>query len=312
MCFVNAADRALLPSRSRSRLLLERAGRARNECSAARGDGREKKVAPVPRFVMDSLTHHVESVSERFAHLLHMTLSLAFDDVPPSSAAAGAVLVNGQTTAEYVAGIDYRRVVHTLLRFKCAHPQDLPSLFALILVYVRQMKVRLALPLLEQMIVWFDVPNVVYCIAFLAHVWLLDDPLPLADWHGIAEGVVKGVNLNKCVRNCLRILKYRLFVNQTQSRAAMLTLEYADQNRYGEPAHDALLLQKAQPVRGPRGNQEEPPKREPSEPRLSLQSLRAGAGPGRYADLARQRAAQGPAARPSHAPRAPFGPPRRA
>jgi len=303
MCFVNAADRALLPSRSRSKLLLERAARARNECGGERDRVREKKVAPVPRFVMDSLTHHVESVSERFAHLLHMTLSLAFDDVPPS--AAPPVLVNGQTTAEYVAGIDYRRLVNTLLRFKCAHPQDLTSLFALVLVYVRQMKVRLALPLLEQMIVWFDVPNVVYCIAFLAHVWLLDDPLPLADWHGIAEGVVKGVNLNKCVRNCLRILKYRLFVNQTQSRAAMLTLEYADQNRYGE-SHEALLLQKAKPVRGPEERRQE---RDPSEPRLSLQSLRSSGASGRYADLARQRASRSAS---SHAPRAPFAPPRRA
>jgi len=284
MCFVNAADRALVPSRSRSRLLLERAAK-KDDC---------KKKPQVPRVLMDSLTHHVENVSERFAHLLHMTLSLAFDDVPPSG--APLVLISGQSTAEYVASIDYRRIVNSLLRFKCAHPQDLTSLFALILVYLRQMKARSALPLLEQMIVWFDVPNVVYCISFLAHVWLLDDPLPLADWHGLAEGVVKGVNLNKCVRNCLRILKYRLFVNQTQSRAALLTLEYADQNRYTEPSRDdTLLYAKSQPV-----------KKEP-EPRLGLQSLRANA-PGRYSDIsARQRSS-----RNGSAPRAPFAPPRRA
>merc|ERR1740130_2355094 len=106
------------------------------------------------------------------------------------------------------------------------------------------MKARSALPLLEQMIVWFDVPNVVYCITFLAHVWLLDDPLPLTDWHAVAEGVVKGVNLNKCVRNCLRILKYRLFVNQTQSRAALLTLEYAEQ-----PREEFHLMAKSRPVK---------------------------------------------------------------
>jgi hypothetical protein len=285
MCFVNAADRALVPSRSRSRLLLEKAAKRDDAC---------KKKMQVPRVLMDSLTHHVENVSERFAHLLHMTLSLAFDDVPPSG--APLVLISGQSTAEYVASIDYRRIVTSLLRFKCAHPQDLTSLFALCLVYLRQMKARSALPLLEQMIVWFDVPNVVYCIAFLAHVWLLDDPLPLADWHGLAEGVVKGVNLNKCVRNCLRILKYRLFVNQTQSRAALLTLEYADQNRYTEPSRDdTLLFAKSQPA----------PKKEPSEPRLGLQSLRANA-PGRYADIQRQRSSR------STAPRAPFAPPRRA
>lgn len=253
----------------------------------------KERVVPVPRVLMDSLTHHVENVSERFAHLLHMTLSLAFDDVPPSG--APLVLISGQSTAEYVAGIDYRRIVNSLLRFKCAHPQDLTSLFALILVYLRQMKARSALPLLEQMIVWFDVPNVVYCIAFLAHVWLLDDPLPLADWHGIAEGVVKGVNLNKCVRNCLRILKYRLFVNQTQSRAALLTLEYTQENRYGEQRNEDLLAKKAVP--------DKPKERHEDAARNPMASLQRG---GRYADIARHRAAR------SSGSRAPFAPPRRA
>lgn len=285
MCFINAADKALVPSRSRSRLLLERA--VKRDVALCK----EKKVEKVPRHLMDSLSHHVENISERFAHLLHMTLSLAFDDVPPSG--APLVLIGGQSTAEYVASIDYRRIVNSLLRFKCAHPQDLTSLFGLILVYLRQMKARSALPLLEQMIVWFDVPNVVYCVAFLAHVWLLDDNLPLADWHGIAEGVVKGVNLNKCVRNCLRILKYRLFVSQTQSRAALLTLEYADQNRYNEPNRDeTLLVAKSKPVRT---ESTEPP-------RLGLATLRTG----RYAEIARQRSSR------SSGSRAPFAPPRRA
>merc|ERR1719421_1190941 len=297
MCFMSAGDKgALMPSRSRSKLLLE--GRKEQQCKE-----QLKKQVRVPRPLVDAMTQHVEDVSERFAISLHMTLSLAFDDVPPSS--TPLVLVNGQSTATYVASIDYRRIVNTLLRFKCAHPQDLTSLFVLILVYLRQMRSRSALPLLEQMIVWFDVPNVVYCVAFLAHVWLFDEALPLQDWHAIAEGVVKGVNLNKCVRNCLRILKYRLFVNQTQSRAAMLTLEYADQNRYGE-SHEALLLQKAKPVRGPEERRQE---RDPSEPRLSLQSLRSSGASGRYADLARQRASRSAS---SHAPRAPFAPPRRA
>merc|ERR1719482_1772422 len=227
---------------------------------------------------MDSLTHHVESVSERFAHLLHMTLSLAFDDVPPS--AAPAALVNGQPTAEYVAGIDYRRLVNTLLRFKCAHPQDLTSLFALVLVYVRQMKVRLALPLLEQMIVWFDVPNVVYCIAFLAHVWLLDDPLPLADWHGIAEGVVKGVNLNKCVRNCLRILKYRLYPNAKEVRCATLALEYQDKPR---ATVDITGLDPEALIRA----KSNPPIPREEEPRRSRSTAR-------YSELSRHRAASRP------------------
>lgn len=288
MCFVNAAEKALVPSRSRSKLLLERAAK-RDACAL-----QKKAQQQVPRVLMDSLTHHVENVSERFAHLLHMTLSLAFDDVPPSG--APLVLISGQSTAEYVAGIDYRRIVQSLLRFKCAHPQDLTSLFALILVYLRQMKARSALPLLEQMIVWFDVPNVVYCIAFLAHVWLLDDPLPLQDWHTIAEGVVKGVNLNKCVRNCLRILKYRLFVNQTQSRAALLTLEYADQNRYNEPnQQDTLLYSKAMPAKKAEPAPEQPP-------RLGLSTLRTG----RYSEIARQRSTR------SSGSRAPFAPPRRA
>ena len=29
------------------------------------------------------------------------------------------------------------------------------------------------------------------CTCAPCEVWLLDDPLPLADWHGIAEGVVR-------------------------------------------------------------------------------------------------------------------------
>ena len=39
----------------------------------------------------------VHGRSHRFAHLLHMTLSLAFDDVPPS--AAPPVLVNGTSSS---------------------------------------------------------------------------------------------------------------------------------------------------------------------------------------------------------------------
>merc|ERR1719287_81973 len=78
------------------------------------------------------------------------------------------------------------------------------------------------------MVSWFDAPNVIFCIAFLAHVWLFDDSLPLKEWHSLTEGVVRGVNLNKCVRNLLRILKYRLFVTPTQAKAALLSLEYTD------------------------------------------------------------------------------------
>lgn len=178
----------------------------------------------VPRPLHSAVVVEVEGVSERFAHLLHMTLSLAFDDAPVSN-----TLVDSLSMAEYVASVDYRRIVRRLLGFRCCHPEDLTSLFGIVLVYLRQMKRRCLLPLLEQMIVWFDVGNVLYCIAFLAHVWLLDDPLPLSRWHDVAEGVVKGVNLNKCVRNCLRILKHELFVSHTQGRAALLSLEYGKQ-----------------------------------------------------------------------------------
>jgi hypothetical protein len=178
---------------------------------------------PVPRPLVDAMTQHVEDVSERFAISLHLTLSLAFDDAPSSS--ADLVLLNGKSVADYVSAIDYRSIVHALLRFQCCHPQDLESLFVLTLVYLRQMKSRSALPLLEQMIAWFDVSNVVYCNAFLAHVWLFDKTVPLQDWHGIAEGVVKGVDLNKCVRNCLRILQYRLFPNAKAVRCATLALD---------------------------------------------------------------------------------------
>lgn len=296
MCFGSSAvDRQLVPSRSRSRMLVERAIN-QNRPERAAKELLQRKCVPIPRPMVDALTRHVENVSERFAHLLHMTLSLAFDDVAPSG--APAVVINGLPTAEYVASIDYRRIVQSLLRFKCAHPQDLTSLFALILVYLRQMKARSALPLLEQMIVWFDVPNVVYCITFLAHVWLLDDPLPLADWHAVAEGVVKGVNLNKCVRNCLRILKYRLFVNQTQSRAALLTLEYTEKS-VEHPRDDVLLMAKSRPVR-----------EEPERP-LGIAQLRrdSGAPSMRYADIARQRMAR---AQGENRSRAPFAPPRRA
>jgi hypothetical protein len=217
-----------------------------------------------------------------------MTLSLAFDDVPPSS--TPLVLVNGQSTATYVASIDYRRIVHALLRFKCCHPQDLTSLFVLILVYLRQMRSRSALPLLEQMIAWFDMSNVVYCVAFLAHVWLFDEALPLQDWHAIAEGVVKGVNLNKCVRNCLRILKYRLFPNAREVRCASLALEYQEKprNTVDVTGLDPEALLRAKSV----------PREE--EPRRSRSTAR-------YSELSRHRAAS----RPSDSRRAPFAPSRR-
>jgi len=276
MCFVNFGEKSLATRRSRSLLDREK----KEQC--------KKQVLRVSWPLVDALTQHVEDVSERFAHLLHMTLTLAFDDVPPSS--TPLVMISGKSTAEYVAEIDYRRIVHNLLRFKCCHPQDLTSLFALVLVYLRQMKNKSALPLLEQMIVWFDVSNVIYCVAFLSHVWLLDDALPLAEWHNLSEGVVKGVNLNKCVRNCLRILKYRLFVTPTQGRAALVTLEYTEKAReVVEPAIDPAAL-----LRAKTGMQRE----EIPEPRRSRSTVR-------YAELARQRA-QSQRARP------PFAPPRRA
>jgi hypothetical protein len=178
---------------------------------------------------VDAITQNIEDVSERFALSLHLTLTLAFDDVPPSK--AELVLVNGKSMPEYLASVDYRRIVRVLLRFKCCHPEDLTSLFVLTLVYLRRMKSGSALPLLEQMIVWFDVSNVVYCIAFLAHVWLFDKAVRLQDWHDIAEGVVQGVNLNKCVRNCLRILRYLLFPTEKSVRCATLALEYKEKPR---------------------------------------------------------------------------------
>merc|ERR1719161_509307 len=273
----------MMPSRSRSRSLLE--GR-KEQCKEQLKEQLKKQVR-VPRPLVDAITQHVEDVSERFAISLHMMLSLAFDDVPPSS--TPLVLVNGQSTATYVASIDYRRIVHTLLRFKCCHPQDLTSLFVLILVYLRQMRSRSALPLLEQMIAWFDMSNVVYCVAFLAHVWLFDEALPLQDWHAIAEGVVKGVNLNKCVRNCLRILKYRLFPNAREVRCASLALEYQEKprNTVDVTGLDPEALLRAKSV----------PREE--EPRRSRSTAR-------YSDLSRHRAAS----RPSGS-RAPFAPSRR-
>jgi hypothetical protein len=136
------------------------------------------------------------------------------------------------------------------------------------------------------------VSNVIYCVAFLSHVWLLDDALPLSEWHNLSEGVVKGVNLNKCVRNCLRILKYRLFVTPTQGRAALVTLEYTEKARaVVEPAIDPAAL-----LRAKTGMQREE----------SCQELRRSRSTVRYADLARNRAAS------QRASRHPFGPPRRA
>jgi hypothetical protein len=188
-----------------------------------------QKPVRVPRPLVDAMTQQVKDVSERFALSLHLTLSLAFDDAPSSS--ADLVLLNGKSVADYVSAIDYRRIVHVLVRFKCCHLEDLTSLFVLTLVYMRRMKSRSALPLLEQMIVWFDASNVVYCVAFLAHSWLFDKAVPLRDWHEIAEGVVKGVNLNKCVRNCLRILKYELFPSDKAVRCAKLAIEYQERPR---------------------------------------------------------------------------------
>jgi hypothetical protein len=288
MCFVNPGEKAMLPSRSRSRLLLE----GRKEQCKEQLKRQQVRVHSVPRPLVDALTQHVEDVSERFAVSLHFTLSIAFDDVPPSS--ASLVLVNGKPTADYVAAIDYRRIVHSLLRFKCCHPQDLTSLFVLTLVYLRQMKSRSALPLLEQMIAWFDVSNCVYCIAFLAHVWLFDEALPLQDWHGIAEGVVKGVNLNKCVRNCLRILKYRLYPNAKEVRCATLALEYQDKPR---ATVDITGLDPEALIRA----KSNPPIPREEEPRRSRSTAR-------YSELSRHRAASRPS-EPGR--RAPFAPSRR-
>jgi hypothetical protein len=217
-----AKRRSLRENRDCATLALDRALRPKRE---KRGEEKKtEELRSVPRHLSEALVQEVEKVSERFAHLLHITIALAFDDGPPSTC-----LVGGKSLAEYVAAIDYRRIVSKLRSFKCCHPSDLTSLFALVLLYLRQMKRKTLLPLLEQMIVWFDVCNVLYCVAFLAHVWLLDDSLPLSKWHGLAEGVVKGVNLNKCVRNCLRILKHQLYVSPQQIRAALLSLEYGKQ-----------------------------------------------------------------------------------
>lgn len=185
---------------------------------------------------------HIEIVKERFAHLLHITMSLAFDDLPTTREPLH--MPNGETVGEYVQKVDYHRVVSAITRFRVVRdPTDITSFFALALVYLRQMKSAAQLPLLEQMISWFDAPNVVYCIVFLSHVWLFDDSVPLNKWQQLCEGVVRGVNLNKCVRNLLRILKYRLYPTQQQSRAALASLEYSgsDAERKKRSVHSAAV-----------------------------------------------------------------------
>uniref|UniRef100_A0A0G4FKK3 Uncharacterized protein n=1 Tax=Chromera velia CCMP2878 TaxID=1169474 RepID=A0A0G4FKK3_9ALVE len=72
-------------------------------------------------------------------------------------------------------------------------------------------------PLLRQMVSWFDVCNVAFFLAFLAHVYLLDDMIPLRYWGEVlSEGIAKGTNVNKCVRNLLKIRKYRLEIDRVR------------------------------------------------------------------------------------------------
>jgi hypothetical protein len=174
------------------------------------------------RQLIDAETKRVAGLSERFAMLLHLSVA-AFDDLPLDRP---ALMVRGVPVADHALKVDYRRIVSRLVAFKLAEAEDLAALFAVCLVYFRQMLTKTALPLSEQMVEWFGVENVVYCVAFLAHSWLDDESLPLRAWHSLCEGNVQGVNLNKCVRNVLRILKYKLFVQPGAGEASLASLQY--------------------------------------------------------------------------------------
>eukprot|EP00921_Rhytidocystis_pertsovi_P001315 GHVQ01002247.1.p1 GENE.GHVQ01002247.1~~GHVQ01002247.1.p1 ORF type:complete len:838 (+),score=159.02 GHVQ01002247.1:331-2514(+) len=93
------------------------------------------------------------------------------------------------------------------------HEDDIIAVLCTTLAYLQSLDTPSLQPLLRQMIMWFDSCNVIFFLAFLAHVFVLDDTIPLKCWgQRLSEGVAKGSNVNKCVRNLLKLRKYRLDV----------------------------------------------------------------------------------------------------
>ncbi|CEM09647.1 unnamed protein product [Vitrella brassicaformis CCMP3155] len=125
---------------------------------------------------------------------------------------------SGEPLREYLEAFNFGRVSGRLmvfLRRYHIHQEDVQAVMVTTLCYIKSMETPTLLPLLKQMVLWFDANNVVYFLSFLAHIFVLDDTVPLKYWGEIlGEGVAKGTNVNKCVRNLLKMRKYRLDVDR--------------------------------------------------------------------------------------------------
>eukprot|EP00922_Rhytidocystis_sp_ex-Travisia-forbesii_P055875 GHVS01082726.1.p1 GENE.GHVS01082726.1~~GHVS01082726.1.p1 ORF type:complete len:586 (+),score=91.40 GHVS01082726.1:276-2033(+) len=94
------------------------------------------------------------------------------------------------------------------------HEDDIVAVLCTAYSYLQSMDTPTLQPLVRQMVLWFYPSNILYFLAFLAHIHVLDDTIPLKCWgQRLSEGVAKGSNVNKCVRNLLRMMKYRLEVD---------------------------------------------------------------------------------------------------
>eukprot|EP00922_Rhytidocystis_sp_ex-Travisia-forbesii_P012476 GHVS01018801.1.p1 GENE.GHVS01018801.1~~GHVS01018801.1.p1 ORF type:complete len:801 (+),score=242.94 GHVS01018801.1:619-3021(+) len=113
------------------------------------------------------------------------------------------------------------------------HEDDIVAVLCTAYSYLQAMDTPTLQPLVRQMVLWFYPSNILYFLAFLAHIHVLDDTIPLKCWgQRLSEGVAKGSNVNKCVRNLLRMMKYRLEVDLESYGQSYHTLHTHNKQQY--------------------------------------------------------------------------------
>eukprot|EP00745_Piridium_sociabile_P045311 TRINITY_DN97597_c0_g2_i1.p1 TRINITY_DN97597_c0_g2~~TRINITY_DN97597_c0_g2_i1.p1 ORF type:complete len:270 (+),score=20.00 TRINITY_DN97597_c0_g2_i1:87-896(+) len=133
--------------------------------------------------------------------------------------------LGGITLGKYVKTFSFSGVavrIASFLRRYQADVEDVEVIFTAILCYFHDMESDSLVRLLAQMVIWYDMNNVLVFLAFIAHSYFTDSQIPLRYWSEyLASGTTAtGANVNKCTRNLLKMRKYKLNVDSDTFRSA--------------------------------------------------------------------------------------------
>eukprot|EP00397_Hematodinium_sp_SG-2012_P026840 GEMP01028160.1.p1 GENE.GEMP01028160.1~~GEMP01028160.1.p1 ORF type:complete len:332 (+),score=40.99 GEMP01028160.1:90-1085(+) len=104
---------------------------------------------------------------------------------------------------------------------------DIICCYAVTLVYIQDIKKRRndvrSAAAWVQLILWFGVPAITYCLTYLAHVYLLDGATSLKNWseklrhskpyHRKSVSLLKPYQIVRCLRNILKLLRFSIGVD---------------------------------------------------------------------------------------------------